>query len=127
MVLSLKRHLFPHCDRVKMLAQGFLDLFIDAALHLEYVFHFFELGTKAASAKAAFDTLRNMQTLISKLGRQMQAWICKTLSGIAGLELRGEGKPSSRATCALRLYLCDPGCPPTPPKPWRISKSLKSD
>ena len=22
---------------------------------------------------------------------------------------------------------CDPGCPPTPPKPWRISKTLKGD
>ena len=30
-VLSLKRHLFPHGDRVKMLAQGSPDLFCDAA------------------------------------------------------------------------------------------------
>ena len=56
--LSLKRHLFPHGDRVKMLAQGFLDLFFDAAPHLEYFIQFFELSTKAAFAKAAFDTLR---------------------------------------------------------------------
>ena len=28
--LSLKRHLFPHGNRVKMLAQGFLNLFFDA-------------------------------------------------------------------------------------------------
>ena len=41
-----------------MLAQGFLDLFFDAAPHLEYFFQFFELSTKAAFAKAAFDTLR---------------------------------------------------------------------
>ena len=40
-----------------MLAQGFLDLFFDAAPHLEYFFQFFELRTKAAFAKAAFDTL----------------------------------------------------------------------
>ena len=31
-----KRHLFLHGERVKMLAQGFLDLFFDAAPHLEY-------------------------------------------------------------------------------------------
>ena len=41
-----------------MLAQGFLDLFFDAAPHLEYFFQFFDLSTKAAFAKAAFDTLR---------------------------------------------------------------------
>ena len=41
-----------------MLAQGFLDLFFDAAPLLEYFFQFFELSTKAAFAKAAFDTLR---------------------------------------------------------------------
>ena len=36
-MLSLKRHLFPHSDRVKVLAQGFFfDLFFDAAPHLEY-------------------------------------------------------------------------------------------
>ena len=40
-----------------MLAKGFLDLFFDAAPHLEYFFQFFELSTKAAFAKAAFDTL----------------------------------------------------------------------
>ena len=34
--LSLKRHLFLNGDRVKMLAQGFLDLFFDTAPHLEY-------------------------------------------------------------------------------------------
>ena len=56
--LSLKRHLFLHDDRVKMLAQGFLDLFFDAAPHLEYFFQFFELSAKAAFAKAAFDTLK---------------------------------------------------------------------
>ena len=43
-----------------MLAQGFLDLFFDAAPHLEYSFQFFELSTKAAFAKAAFDTLRGL-------------------------------------------------------------------
>ena len=37
--------------------QGFLDLFFDAAPHLEYFFQFLELSTKAAFAKAAFDTL----------------------------------------------------------------------
>ena len=36
-----------------MLAQGFLDLFCDAAPHLEYSFQLFELCTKAAFAKAA--------------------------------------------------------------------------
>ena len=40
-----------------MLAQGFLDLFFDAAHHLEYIFLFLRLSTKAAFAKAAFDTL----------------------------------------------------------------------
>ena len=39
--LSLKRHLFPHGDRVKMLAQGFLDLFFDAAPYLEYFYPIF--------------------------------------------------------------------------------------
>ena len=58
--LSLKRHLFLHGDRAKMLAQGFLDLFFDAAPHLEDFFQFFELSTKAAFAKAAFDTLRSL-------------------------------------------------------------------
>ena len=43
-----------------MLAQGFVDLFFDAAPHLEYIFQFFELNTKAAFAKAAFDTLRKV-------------------------------------------------------------------
>ena len=41
-----------------MLAQGLLDLLFDAAPHLEYFFPIFELSTKAAFAKAAFDTLR---------------------------------------------------------------------
>ena len=41
-----------------MLSQGFLDLFCDAAPHLEDFFQFFELNTKAAFAKAAFDALR---------------------------------------------------------------------
>ena len=40
-----------------MLAQGFLDLFCDPP-HLEYFLLFFELSTKAAFAKVAFDTLR---------------------------------------------------------------------
>ena len=39
--LSLKRHLFPHGARVKMLAQGFLDLFFDAAPHLGDFFPIF--------------------------------------------------------------------------------------
>ena len=56
--LSLKRHLFPHGGRAKIQAQGFLDLFFDATPHLEYFFKFFELNTKAAFAKAAFDILR---------------------------------------------------------------------
>ena len=38
--LSLKRHLFPHGDRVKMLAQGFLDLFFDAAPPSQILFQF---------------------------------------------------------------------------------------
>ena len=38
--LSLKRHLFPRGDKLKMLAQGFLDLLVDAAPHLEYFFYF---------------------------------------------------------------------------------------
>ena len=46
-----------------MLAQGFLDLFFDAAPHLEYFFQFVELSTKAAFAKAAFDTLQKMAFL----------------------------------------------------------------
>ena len=50
--------IFLHSDRVKMLAQGFSDLFFDAAPHLEY-FSNFELSTKAAFAKAALDTLQN--------------------------------------------------------------------
>ena len=44
--LSLKRHLFPHGDRVKMQTQGFLDL-SDAPPNLEYLFQFFELSTKS--------------------------------------------------------------------------------
>ena len=32
----LERHLFPHGDSVKMLAQGSLDLFFDAGPHPEY-------------------------------------------------------------------------------------------
>ena len=56
--LSLKRHLFLHGNRMKIQTQGFLDLFFDAALHLEYFFQVFELSTKAASPKAAFDTLQ---------------------------------------------------------------------
>ena len=43
------RHLFLHGDRVKMLAQGFLDLFFDAAPHLEYFSNFFELSTTQPS------------------------------------------------------------------------------
>ena len=42
-----------------MLVQGILDLFLDAVPHLEYTFQFSELRTKAAFAKAAFDTLRS--------------------------------------------------------------------
>ena len=38
-------------------AQAFLDLFFDAAPHLEYFFQFLELSTKAAFAKAAFAKL----------------------------------------------------------------------
>ena len=41
-----------------MLAQGFLDLFFGAAPHHGYFFQFFELSTKEAFTKAAFDTLR---------------------------------------------------------------------
>ena len=48
-----------------MLAQGFLDLFFDAAPHLEYSLQYFELSTKAAFAKAAFDTLQDKFTQIS--------------------------------------------------------------
>ena len=47
-----------------MQTQGFLDLLFDAAPHLEYFFfQFFELSTKAAFAKAAFDTLRTLKSL----------------------------------------------------------------
>ena len=59
--LSLKRHPFPHGDMVKMLAKGFLDLFFDAAPHLDFFFRFFGLGTTAAFPKAAFDTLRKIR------------------------------------------------------------------
>ena len=69
--LSLKRQLFPHGGRVKMLAQGFSDLFFDDAPHLEYIFQFFELSTtKAAFAKAAFDTLRKIKIGIRELRGQ---------------------------------------------------------
>ena len=44
----------PARRQSEMLAQGFLELFFDAAPHLEYFFQFFELSTKAAFAKAAF-------------------------------------------------------------------------
>ena len=44
-------------------ARGFLDLFFDSAPHLEYFFQFFELSTKAAFAKAAFDTLQTLTSL----------------------------------------------------------------
>ena len=60
--LSLKRHLFQHGDTVKMPAQGFLDLFFDAAPHLEYLFQLFELSAKAAFAKAHL-TLSERKTL----------------------------------------------------------------
>ena len=45
----------PHRQK----AQGILDLFFDAAPHLMILifFQFLELNTKAAFAKAAFDTL----------------------------------------------------------------------
>ena len=56
--LSLKRHLFLRGDRAKLLAQGFLDFFFDSVPHLEDFFQFSKLSTKAAFAKAAFDTLR---------------------------------------------------------------------
>ena len=51
-----------------MLAQGCLDLFFDAAPHLGYFFQFFELSTKAAFAKAAFDTLRSSPRVKGKSG-----------------------------------------------------------
>ena len=38
--------------------EAFLDLFFEAAPHLENNFQFFELSTKTAFAKAAFDTLQ---------------------------------------------------------------------
>ena len=41
-----------------MLAQDYVDLFFDAVPHLEYVLQSFELSTKAAFAKAVFDTPR---------------------------------------------------------------------
>ena len=66
LALSLKRHLFPHGDRVKMLARGVLDLLFDAAPHLEYVFQLLKLGTKAAFAKAAFDTLRRSPSTLTQ-------------------------------------------------------------
>ena len=54
--LSLKRHLLPHGDRVKMRAPGFLDSLFDAAPHLECFLQCFELSTQAAFAKATFVT-----------------------------------------------------------------------
>ena len=54
--LSLKRHLFPDSNSVKMLAPGFVDL-VDVA-PISNILPTFELSTKAAFAKAAFDNLR---------------------------------------------------------------------
>ena len=59
-VLLQKRHLL-YGDRVKMLANSFLDLCFEAAPDLGYIFQFFELRTNAAFAKAAFDTLSKIQ------------------------------------------------------------------
>ena len=81
--LSLKRHLFPHGDRVKMLAQGFLDLFFDAAPHLEYIFQFFELSTKAAFAKAAFDTLRSVYESLFWTSSGATLWLLVFISGLS--------------------------------------------
>ena len=50
--------------------QGFLDLFFDAAPHLEYFFQCLELSTKAAFAKAAFDTLRRKALVTEEGGIQ---------------------------------------------------------
>ena len=48
-----------------MLAQGFLDLFFDTAPHLEHLFLFFELSTKAAFATAAFAEEKKAYTACS--------------------------------------------------------------
>ena len=51
--LSLKRHLFPHGDREKMLTQGFLDLFFDVApisdiyIYIFFFFFFFQFSSSA--------------------------------------------------------------------------------
>ena len=56
--LSLKRHLFLHGSRVEIPIQGFLDLFFDAEPTIENKIEQKTQNTKAAFAKAAFDTLQ---------------------------------------------------------------------
>ena len=66
MLLRKENCAFTKAASVKMLAQGFLDLFFDAARHLKlffFCFQIFDLGTKAAFAKAAFDTLRQVVSI----------------------------------------------------------------
>ena len=46
-----------------MLAQGLLDLFFDAAPHLESFFHFSELSSKVAFAKTAFALSESLSLL----------------------------------------------------------------
>ena len=54
--------------------QGSLDLFFDAAPHLECCFQCFELSTKAAFAKEAFDTLRRLDRISAGQTQRAQDW-----------------------------------------------------
>ena len=86
--LSLKRHLFPHGGTKP---KAFRIYSLDAAPHLEYFFRFFELSTKAAFAKAAFDTLRN-------------PGVCKWWSPNGGSSFVGER--NSATSILPQFYLC---------------------
>ena len=71
-------------------AQGILDLIFDAAPHLEHFFQFVELSTKAAFAKAAFDTLKFKEVTVFKgqppcmQGREIRAPVPVPLVNRAG-------------------------------------------
>ena len=117
--LSLKQHLFLHGNRVKIQIQGILDLFFDAAPHLEYFFQFFELSTKAAFAKAAFDTLRLKARFLQcgywPRSSQILIWILPWIFGWFCCSCFCQGKRPKqihqKKTCKIHLGLCSENSP----------------
>ena len=73
--------LFPHGNRVKMLAQGFLDVLL-TLLPISNIFPIFELSAKAAFAKAAFDTLRMCQFTLARSHQPQQDALCDTFAAL---------------------------------------------